>query len=54
VRLAATKALRDAGALTPDVAGQLLESEPDSVVRQVLEDARRAVPSTRYELEQSG
>jgi HEAT repeat protein len=54
VRLAATKALRDAGALTPDVAGQLLESEPDSVVRQVLEDARGAVLSARFELEQSG
>jgi HEAT repeat protein len=39
VRLAATNALDGAGALTPDVAARLLESEPDSAVRSVLERA---------------
>ena len=39
VRLAATNALDGAGALTPDVATRLLENEPDSAVRSVLERA---------------
>jgi HEAT repeat protein len=45
VRLAAAKALEAADALTPDVAGQLLEDEPDPAVQKLLEDARARMPS---------
>jgi hypothetical protein len=45
VRLAAAKALHGAGALTPDVAGQLLEGEPDPAVQKLLEEARARMPS---------
>jgi HEAT repeat protein len=45
VRLAATKALKSVGALTPDVAGQLLEGELDPAVCVLLEDACVRMPS---------
>ena len=54
VRLAATAALDEAHALTPDVAGQLLAGESDSAVRRVLERARSTLHAAALELEPSG
>ena len=54
VRLAATQALEHAGALTQDVAGQLLEDEGDADVRRVLEDAFARTPGAKLELGHSG
>jgi hypothetical protein len=54
VRLAATKAIQGAGALTPDAAGQLLEASRILRCAQLLEDAHARIPSPGLGLERPG